>query len=460
MAAMGAAGAVGWLFRIEAQFYGLPTMKANTACWLIAIGIAQYFARKPNPGNLARLLPPLLGTAVTILGLLTLAEYLFSVDLHIDQAIIPGHPAHATVPLPGRMAWASAIAFTFLGMAVALTVARSHALEILSRAFASIVTLVSSLGILGYLYGVDSLYKMVPYTSMAPSTAVALFLSSIVVFASRPESGFMLKVTSATIAGSMARRLILLLPVSFVLLGLLRLKGQYLEFYDYRMGVAITIAASIFITIIVVVWQTHALHAFEIRSKEWKLTAETDPLTGLNNRRAFISRTSRELIRAQRYHRPISLIVMDIDEFKAYNDSFGHQAGDKALMQLSRILSGSSRQLDIVARYGGEEFTILLPETNHDAAMVVAENLRERIEAATFPFRPVTASFGVASFPDDCHEAFFPELFDAADAALYKSKRAGRNRVTGANQLSDPTDPPTPPQSFPAACQSEYQGTK
>jgi len=159
----------------------------------------------------------------------------------------------------------------------------------------------------------------------------------------------------------------------------------------------------------------------------------TDPLTGIYNRRYFDERFSREITRAIRYNREISLLLIDVDHFKQYNDTLGHFMGDVALKQLANLLEQKLRQADIVARYGGEEFVVLLPEIQRSNAHVVAEKLRAAVEHEKFegeeklPNKNVTISIGIATFPDDTTS--MDELKQLADEALYAAKKTGRNCV-------------------------------
>jgi diguanylate cyclase (GGDEF)-like protein len=159
--------------------------------------------------------------------------------------------------------------------------------------------------------------------------------------------------------------------------------------------------------------------------------SRTDPLTGLWNRHHFGEQLQRCLEAADRQGHQVSLVLVDIDHFKRVNDTWGHEAGDAVLKQLAQILRDGVRSLDICVRYGGEEIAMLLPYTDSEHAVEVAERLRARI--AAHPFRhggaeiPVTASFGVATFPETVKVR--DQLFPASDKALYIAKHEGRNRV-------------------------------
>jgi diguanylate cyclase (GGDEF)-like protein len=152
----------------------------------------------------------------------------------------------------------------------------------------------------------------------------------------------------------------------------------------------------------------------------------TDPLTCIPNRRAFITRLAEEEARARRNGDPLALLLIDVDHFKDYNDAFGHPAGDEALFAVGQLLNALARPFDFTARYGGEEFAMILPQTNQQAALAVAERLCETVACAGFARRPLTLSIGVGRMPHSCDAA---EMIREADRALYEAKACGRNRV-------------------------------
>lgn len=160
--------------------------------------------------------------------------------------------------------------------------------------------------------------------------------------------------------------------------------------------------------------------------------ALTDALTGLANRRAFVDAVEAELSRVHRFDRPASLLFLDLDEFKRVNDLYGHAVGDEVLAGFSQVLKRGCRRGDLAARIGGEEFGVLLPATSRVAAALVAERIRRSTESHPLgrgPEVPVTVSIGVAS-TEDSPEPYEPaELLGRADAALYRAKAGGRNRV-------------------------------
>jgi len=165
--------------------------------------------------------------------------------------------------------------------------------------------------------------------------------------------------------------------------------------------------------------------------------ASTDGLTDLYNHRTFQERLAQEVDRANRYARPLSLVMIDVDNFKLYNDTYGHPQGDLVLRELARLLREVSRTSDVVARYGGEEFALILPETDRARAQRIGQRLREQVERHPFPGKEIlprgalTISVGVATHTlAGTKEA----LLESADAALYSAKHAGRNCVCVAGE--------------------------
>jgi diguanylate cyclase (GGDEF)-like protein len=159
----------------------------------------------------------------------------------------------------------------------------------------------------------------------------------------------------------------------------------------------------------------------------------TDGLTKLYNSRYFYNQLKAEIDRTSRYQRPLSLLLLDIDQFKEYNDSYGHLEGDKVLVSLGRVIRSCLRKMDSAYRYGGEEFTVILPETEGDEAATVAERIRSMVAAERFfpeghdGARYITISIGVTEYILDEQVPIFVQR---ADKAMYLSKQSGRNRVS------------------------------
>ena len=163
--------------------------------------------------------------------------------------------------------------------------------------------------------------------------------------------------------------------------------------------------------------------------EEQRHKATHDALTGLPNREAYNERAYQELMRFNRYGRTLTMAVCDIDHFKSINDNYGHQAGDKVLQLIAKLISARIRKVDFIARYGGEEFVVLMPETNAQQALTVLEKIRILLEKSPFKFKnqpvKITLSFGIAEF---VKEDSVESAFERADNALYRAKDNGRNQ--------------------------------
>lgn len=183
-----------------------------------------------------------------------------------------------------------------------------------------------------------------------------------------------------------------------------------------------------------------ALDRISLRDKvgEFAQLSVTDPLTGLLNRRYLKERLAEEINRSDRSGEPLSFLMMDVDDFKSYNDRFGHPAGDDALRMVGSILRQNLRGADVAVRYGGEEFSVMLPATSIDEAETIAQRIRTHIERTDFPRRRVTLSVGVAALTPELSSV--DGLVSAADKALLRAKEMGRNNVQVYDRLMDGED--------------------
>ena len=170
------------------------------------------------------------------------------------------------------------------------------------------------------------------------------------------------------------------------------------------------------------------------KAGKYEQLSVTDELTGLLNKRYLKERLTEEIKRSERHGFPMSFMMIDVDEFKPYNDNFGHLAGDDALKIVGAALKEGLRGADVAARFGGEEFSILLPQTMCEEAVMIAERIRQRIETTEFPKRKVTISIGVACSSSGLNSP--DKLIEAADQAVYEAKRKGRNNVQTFDDLT------------------------
>jgi len=173
--------------------------------------------------------------------------------------------------------------------------------------------------------------------------------------------------------------------------------------------------------------------AWQQRANQFQVMSITDPLTELHNRRYLEARLAEELSRTKRYNYPLSFMMIDIDDFKLYNDRNGHQGGDRALEITAQCLRAALRKVDVASRYGGEEFSILLPQTTLQEAGVIADRIRRKIMSTEYPhgksqpLGAVTVSIGLSSYSPSLDSA--ETIVRAADRALYHAKSHGKNRA-------------------------------
>jgi diguanylate cyclase (GGDEF)-like protein len=309
--------------------------------------------------------------------------------------------------------------------------------------------------LIGYAYGVRELYRFGFYVPLSPLSAIAFIELSVALMFIHAERGFMRLFVGQTLGSKMVRWLLPTLILVFITIGWLCRQGNLMHWYKNQFEVSMLIFLTLFLSSCLIIWQARAQHGqellrqraqfalelnninlekkVELRTQELKKLMEelealslTDSLTGLANRRAFEQRLKMEWQRATRYEHPLTIMLIDVDHFKRFNDDFGHQTGDHVLAQVGTILQQAVRTTDLACRYGGEEFVIILPDTSLDDAMPIAHRIREQVANYAWEARQVTVSVGVSMLNQ---QETANQLVSDADQALYQAKAAGRNQV-------------------------------
>lgn len=447
---------IGWALDVAALksvFPGLATMKANTALAFLFLGGSLFFMLTAGANPVLRRVHKVLAAMGVAIGVITLAEYLFDWNAGVDNLLF----ADTDTPVdqfPGRPSFGTAFNFVLLGSALLLTGIRSA--RLVSPLLAVAAFLISLLALYGYALAVPALYGVFIYSSMAVHTALLFLLVSLGFLLAEPKAWPANIIFSDDAGGTMSRWMLPFALFGPVVMATLFQYGVKIDLYhnDFaRVLLAVSIAMASTALILFLARRLAALdslrqgkEALEKTHAELKFFADglananarlellsgTDPLTELSNRRVFNARLSEELARSHRYGLPLSVLILDVDNFKSYNDTFGHPEGDEVLKTIAHSLSQSVREVDCVARLGGEEFGVVLPETDIKSAQKLAERMRTNIERTPWTKRPVTVSIGVAALSKAVNDA--KTIVLEADTALYEAKHGGRNRVVGAER--------------------------
>jgi diguanylate cyclase (GGDEF)-like protein len=389
---------------------------------------------------------------VSLLGCLTLIEYIFNIDLAIDQLLMEHYIVTATSH-PGRMAPNTALNFYLSGMAISLlhwgrlTLPKLFSVSILG----SLVTGLGFVAMLGYLSQIETAYGWGKLTRMALHTSFGFVLMGILLVMVVVQTSFeqfhrlprfFLSITSGLIG----------LTVTVALWqALYALELQMQKQYGFKstnfIAEAILVAGMIFSVILAIailfaekLWlKIRQLEEAQVQimglNHQLEELSYLDSLTGIPNRRMFDLTLEKEWGRALRLEKMIALIFIDVDYFKLYNDYYGHQQGDRCLRQVAQVIRRMGRRTtDLAARYGGEEFILLLPDSDQDAAMAIADRIVETIRDLNIAHQGspllsiVTVSAGVVSLAPR-GDMPIESLTAAADYALYLAKQQGRNRA-------------------------------
>ncbi|MCX7033203.1 MAG: GGDEF domain-containing protein [Arenimonas sp.] len=406
-------------------------MKVNAALGMVLAGAALLCCQSPS--RRLRNVSGALSLAILVLGGLTLAQYLCGFDAGLDTLWRDDPGSVAMGRAPGRMSQLSAVAFVLLGGA-GIAVCSERAISLAQGLVLGVMAIaLYALSAFGY-HGLNSDHSadFVP----VPLAAAALFLlMALGWLAARPGQGLMRVLAARSFGGTLARRA--LLPSVLV--------PTLLSYVAQRLQANGLLSPEATITLLAVasggmvawiIWSVSFL--LDRVERERRVTshlqedANTDPLTQVPNRRAFQA-TIEGLLRHRREKDAVfSLLMLDLDRFKAFNDTHGHVAGDHALRTVAHLVRSALRPGDLAARYGGEEFAVLLPGLDGPHAVQVAERIRRDLHLNTWQHQPITISIGVAQAQADDDEE---RLVARADRALYAAKASGRDRVVDESSL-------------------------
>ncbi|MCB1568277.1 MAG: GGDEF domain-containing protein [Xanthomonadales bacterium] len=421
---------LGWLIDsslVAGIFLGLPPMRAITTSAFLIVALALLGAARTTPRRLP--LGLYAGLALIGLGLASLAEHHGWFDFGFSRWTL----STANGPIEASMPWITSLVFMLFGMRIlafcripSLVLGDLLAILLLSTSMIALATLGANVGTAN---GRDLIHA-------TPVAAFLLFANSVAWIAIKPDTPLGRVSVAQGAGGIMARRLLLpalLLPLFYA--WMIQLARTHLGIDE-----DLLIALNAFViggSVALLVWYVATLldrsELQQAQMQQLVSAAHTDPLTGLANRRSFDEVLTRLLQRRGEQDRNFCLLMLDLDKFKSYNDSFGHSAGDEVLRQVGRLLLRGLRPDDLAVRYGGEEFAVLLVDCTEATAMQTAERIRASFLASVWPHRAVTVSIGLTVVQSTDTAA---SLVERADAALYAAKQQGRNRVVPASALA------------------------
>ena len=400
----------------------LPILKPNTALALACLGGALALRGLHPPIRRLRVLPAALAGSI---GLGTIAEYAFGWDLGIDRLLVAGSTA-IQFPSAGRPTLMTAVGLVLLAFAILMP--QVEAVRRLRTACTLGVLLIAWTLLNGYLFGISSAPGAAAAFGWAalPSAAALLLLATATLVA-EPDSWPASTVLGAGVAGVVCRWMLPAAIAAPPLLGWLLSGPSIYASPETAFHWALYSVGSSAGSVGLILTLARRIELIDAERTTATYLSRHDSLTSLPNRRAFDDFLHESFTLAQRYHRPLSLLSIDVDHFKAYNDAFGHPAGDEVLTAIAQVFAAAARETDLVARVGGEEFAVIMPETEGAGAHALAERIRAEIAALRPAARSLTVSIGVATLSGRTGTA--AALWRRCDRALYSAKRAGRNRV-------------------------------
>lgn len=466
---LGAAALLGWAtgYRaLAAVRPGYIPMAPNTAVAFLLLGTGVCILPRACSRRWGRRIAGSGAALVTLVCAARLSEYATGYDLAVDRLVlrVPGESL-GLAPV-GKMALFTAIAHLISGIATSLLAlpGRLRLRADLAGMLGFLVVATGSVFGLGYVFDAPLHYggSTIP---MALLTAIGfVLLGSALVAASGPDALPLRPLLGPSIQSRLLRVFLpLVLGTVFFVNWTTHLVIRYAGSTFLAIASASVVVGAFLVASLVCARIARQVGEQLQRAEEalrrardeledqvarrtWELSlanarlselATTDDLTGLKNVRHFHEALGAAFSLASRRGRPLSLLLLDVDHFKSYNDTFGHPAGDAALRAVGAVLRGNVRDHDVVARYGGEEFVVVLMEADENAGRTLAGRLRAAIEAAEWPLRPVTASFGIATLTPATPDP--STLIAEVDLALYHSKRSGRNRITHHKDMAEPS---------------------
>jgi diguanylate cyclase (GGDEF)-like protein len=420
----------GWIFHIEllrSGFLGSTSIELNTSLGLIFLGVSLWILLPDPPSREYRYWGLFFGALVVSIGAITVIEYVFGLDVRIDQLFFREGTGYST----GRMPPITAMTFVVLGLALLLLdwetrpVQRPAQMLSLWAVFATIMSLS------GYINGAAAIYGSFSYTQTAAYMALVLFMMSAAIFFARPRVGIAGDLTGRYLGSATARRFLPAVIIVPILAAWIRVLGQRAGFFGTELGFAWNVTTNV-ATLSLLVW----LYARQLNRTEESLeevreakdflhdASLKDELTGLYNRRGFLTFAEEQIKLACSGRRELLVVFADVDGLKAINDGYGHSEGDRALKKVAEVLLAVFRDTDIVARLGGDEFVVLALDCSLAGLVRINAHLDKMLRVVNELDDPWKLSISLGTVHvDSKHQLSIGDLLSKADKMMYEQKR-------------------------------------
>ena len=404
-----------------------PMMAAAFICLGCSLGIAIQRASSPM-----RMIADAFALVAILIGLSRLAGFVGLFELDVDRLLF--HDALAPVDA-GRLNQVppnTALNFALIGIALVAIDRRMRKFRRLGQMLAVTTAMTSLLALMGYAYGLGSLYGVGYHVAMPLPTAAAFLIVAIGVLCARPADGIMAVISSDTSGGAMIRRLLPAVLIVPAALGALRLVGQQGLLFDTAFGLWLLVVSIMTVFAALVGWSAQLLYRSDVDRANAALTlahqASQDALTQLPNRRLFIERLTAALEQSKESGVSVAVLFIDMDAFKVINDSLGHFVGDELLVAAGRRIEECAGAPNMVARLSGDEFTVLLRGLSRERVIDLSDRIRHAFDRPfTIGLHEVFTSLSIGiAFSDDTLTP--QDLIRHADIAMYRAKQRGKAR--------------------------------
>jgi diguanylate cyclase (GGDEF)-like protein len=423
-----------WVFHfghLKSMFPGSWLMKPNTALSLIFLGLSLWLLLPDPPRRARRSFGLLFGALAACFGAITLIEYIFDLDLGVDQLFVSKGADIIATASPERMAFSSAATFLALGLALLLLDWKTKRGQWPAQALSVWGALAAIMSLSGYIYKATSIYGIFSYTESAVCTAIVLFMMSAAIFFARPRVGIAGDLTGKFMGSAMARRLLPAVLVVPILLGWIRVQGQRAGFFGVELGLALNTTVNV-ATLSILLWlDARKLNKTEESLEEVREAGKMhydaslrDDLTGLYNRRGFLTFAEEQIKLACAGRRELLVVFADVDGLKAINDAYGHSEGDRALKKAAEVLLTVFRDTDVVARLGGDEFAVLALDCSAGGLVRINAHFDKLLRSVNDLGNSWKLSISVGTiYVDSQHPLSISDLLSKADKIMYERKR-------------------------------------